>query len=224
LNNDQLNSFNKNDIYFIGIAGGSASGKTYFIEALRKSFSLGDVCIISQDDYYKPLEEQQKDENAEVNFDLPGAIDSDRFLADLEKLARKQTISIKEYNFNNPEHTPQLKYICHAPVIVVEGLFIMHFKAIKNLLGLKVFVDAKEDIKLSRRLLRDEAERGITKETILYQWNNHVIPAYKKFLLPYRDECDIIITNNTSFHKGLELITDHIRAQVFRRKDNFLES
>lgn len=223
MNNDPHNSFKKNDIYFIGIAGGSASGKTYFIDALRKSFSLGEVCIISQDDYYKPLAEQQKDEKGETNFDLPGAIDAERFLADLEKLTQKQTIQIKEYNFNNPERPPQLKYICHAPVIVVEGLFIMHFKEIRNLLDLKVFMDAREDIKLSRRLLRDQDERGLSKENILYQWTNHVIPAYNKFLLPYRDECDIIITNNTSFHKGLEIITDHIRAQVLRRKDNFWE-
>jgi uridine kinase len=206
--------------YLIGIAGGSASGKTYFLQSIRKVFPQHEVCIISQDDYYRPITEQVADENGEINFDLPESIDNEAFIRDVQALATGSKIQKKEYTFNNPNAEAKTYDFYPAPIIVVEGLFIFHITQIKKMLDLKIFMDSRDDIKLNRRLERDTKERGYPRETILYQWHNHVYPSYKQYLLPYKDEADIIITNNYAFDKGLELIIDHIHSILNWRVSN----
>ncbi len=205
-----------NQIYLIGIAGPSASGKTSFLNQLRHNFSPEEVCIISQDDYYLPIHEQKSDEFGIVNYDLPGSIDDQRFLNDLRLLSQNKVVEIKEYVFNNPNKAPEVKLLSPAPVVVVEGLFIFYFEEIMRLLNLKLFIDARDDIKMRRRMQRDESERAIPEDVILHQWHHHVYPAYKRFLLPYRDEADMILTNNFSFQKSFEVIAHHIRAVLER--------
>lgn len=200
--------------YIIGIAGGSASGKTYFLRSIRNHFKEEEVCIVSQDNYYKPVHEQAKDLRGMINFDLPEGIDDRRFLDDIVRLSLGQTVEMEEYTFNQAGVRGRQLRLIPAPVILVEGLFIFYFERISKLLNLKIYMDSRDDIKLSRRLDRDEAERGLDRETILYQWHHHVFPTYKRYLLPYRDEADIIVTNNYAFEKGLEVITDHISARV----------
>ena len=198
--------------YIIGIAGGSASGKTSFIEKLRGTFSSEEIAVLSQDHYYKPYSEQVTDHNGAINFDLPGSIYMDRFQRDIETLKSGKAIEIKEYTFNNPDRVPNMIYIEPARVIVVEGLFIFENKTISEMLDLKLFMEASEDIKLQRRLKRDMLERGLSHDDIRYQWDNHVKPAYEKYLLPHRENVDMVILNNTAFHNGLRVVTDHLTA------------
>jgi uridine kinase len=200
--------------YIIGIAGGSASGKTYFLRSIRNHFKEEEVCIISQDNYYRPVSEQSRDLKGHINFDLPEGVDDRRFLDDIVRLSLGQSIEMEEYTFNQPGIRGKQIKLQPAPIIIVEGLFIFYFERISKLLNLKIYMDSRDDIKLSRRLDRDEAERGLDRETILYQWHNHVFPTYKRYLLPFRDEADIIVTNNYAFEKGLEVITDHISMRV----------
>jgi len=205
---------NQTKPYLIGIAGGSASGKTFFLKSLRSHFNEDEVCIISQDNYYKPAIYQVKDEKGVINFDLPNGVDHAKFMEDVRSLSQNKSIEIQEYMFNQPGVIGGMITLKPAPVIIVEGIFIFHFKDIREILDLKVFMDSKEDIKLARRLARDVKERGVNEEIILYQWHNHVIPAYNEYLLPYRDDADVIITNNESFDKGFEIMRDHIRAVI----------
>ncbi len=186
-----------NKPFIIGIAGGSGSGKTFFLNCFLKHFEPNEVCLVSQDDYYLPIAQgMTPEENKLYNFDLPGTIDHNLFELDINKLLNRNTIFKKEYTFNNPNIVPKLLEIKPAPIIIVEGLFILHFREIAKLLNLKIFIDAHEDIALNRRLKRDLAERGYSNEDVLYKWENHVLPAFNEFLLPYKSECDRIITNN----------------------------
>lgn len=198
--------------YLVGITGGSASGKTRFLKSLKQKFSPQQVCFISQDDYYKPIEQQTKDENGEVNFDLPESIDLERFHADLLQLAQGKTIKKQSYTFNNPEGQREWLDFHPAPIIIIEGLFIFYYADIFDMLSLKLFVDADEDIKLQRRLQRDVAERGIPQEMVKYQWYNHVKPAFQKYLAPYKELADIIIINNSHFNNSLLIIENHFKT------------
>lgn len=200
----------KHPPYIIGITGGSASGKTTFLNQLSRAFSSDQLCIISQDNYYKPLEKQIFDNNGIVNYDLPDCIDFDKFLMNLEQLINGKSIILKEYTFNNPGKTGEILTIHPAPVIIIEGLFIFYSTEIENKLNLKVFIDADEQIKFNRRIKRDTDERGISIELVTYQWNNHVKPAYEKYVLPYIQNTDIIILNNHGFSKGYDVLADHI--------------
>jgi uridine kinase len=202
--------------YLIGIAGGSASGKTYFLKNIRGSFDENEVCIISQDNYYRPAENQAKDEKGILNFDLPDGVNHTQFLEDIHALIHQKTVAREEYMFNKAGAKGKIIELKPAPVIVVEGLFIFYFKEIKRMLDVKIFLDSRDDTRLKRRMERDKNERGISAEMILYQWHNHVIPAYNRFLLPFRDEADVILTNNDSFEKGFEIVKDHVRSVVSR--------
>lgn len=208
--------------YVVGIAGGSASGKTSFLRQLQESLPDGAVSIISQDNYYRPKEEQQRDENGEVNYDLPSSIDKDAFFRDIKDLLAGNSIQFKEYTFNNPGREPETHVIEPAPILVVEGLFVFHYTEIRELLDLRVYLDVREDIKLQRRIKRDRDERGYPEAVVRYQWENHVMPSFKKFLKPYRDDSHIIITNNVTFDKGLAVLTDHLHYRL--EKESMRES
>jgi len=200
--------------YVVGIAGGSASGKTSFLRKLEESLPEGSVSIISQDNYYKPQSEQQLDENGEVNYDLPTSIDKDAFLKDIKTLLEGKPIQFHEYTFNNAEREPEEITIKPAPILVVEGLFVFHYTEIRHLIDLRLYLDVREDIKLQRRIKRDRDERGYPEAVVRYQWEHHVMPSFKKFLKPYRDDAHLIITNNITFDKGLAVLTDHLRYRL----------
>lgn len=203
-----------NKPYVLGIAGGSGSGKTFFLKCFLKHFSADEICLISQDDYYIPVGELTAEENKLYNFDLPDTIDNELFLQDINKLLAAETVYKKEYAFNNPNAIPRMLEIKPAPVIIVEGLFILHFKKISELFDFKIFIDTTEEVALQRRLKRDLIERGYPENSILYKWNNHVAPAYKEFLLPYKNECDRVITNNTQVAEDIIKISEEISKEL----------
>ena len=128
LKNNQTYYHFMNPSFIIGITGGSGSGKTTLIRKLRKQFSKKELCIISQDDYYYPKEKQVMDNKGIHNFDLPGAIDKKAFLKDIQLLKKGKVLKRKEYTFNNENAKPKIITLHPAKIIVVEGLFIFHFK------------------------------------------------------------------------------------------------
>ena len=203
--------------YIVGIAGGSASGKTSFLRDLCNYFPAGSVSILSQDNYYLPRERQPCNESGEINFDLPSSIHREDFANDLQKLMSGQTVERSEYGFNNPEHHAKKVLIHPAPIIIMEGLFVFYYEEIRKLLDLKVYIEVREEVKLKRRILRDALERGYSESAVRHQWQNHVMPSYKKFLRPYRDTADIIITNNTHYQKGLLVLNNHLKAMLEER-------
>ncbi|MFT4660011.1 MAG: uridine kinase [Patiriisocius sp.] len=180
----------------IGVSGGSGSGKTSILNHLLNQYQEGEMCIVSQDNYYKPIEEQSKDQNGEINFDLPEAIDLDRFLQDMIDLEAGRPVFHDEYTFNNADREAEKITVNPAKILIIEGLFIFHFQPIATKLNLKIFVDTKQDLRLSRRIKRDGEERGYSKETVNYQWENHVEPAYQNFLEPYKNDCQLVVENN----------------------------
>ncbi len=204
-----------NKPYIIGIAGGSGSGKTFFLKCFLEHFSPEEVSLVSQDDYYIPVAHNMtKEENKLYNFDLPATIDHKHFEEDIESLMQGETIVKQEYTFNNFAAAPKMLEIKSAPILLVEGLFILHFKKISQTLDLKIFIEADDDVALQRRLKRDLIERGYSHDDVMYKWINHVVPAYKEFLLPYRNECDKIIVNNSHKAEDIICITEEISKDL----------
>jgi uridine kinase len=200
--------------YLIGICGGSGSGKTSFIKRLRQTFSEEQVCILSQDDYYLPRDEQYRDENGERNFDLPKSFDKKKFRHDIERLLAGETVMLQEYVFNNPDAKPKMLEFKSAPIIIIEGLFVFHYKKIARKLDLKVFLNAKENLKVIRRILRDQVERGYPLDDVLYKYQHHVLPSYERFIQPYKEEADIVVNNNQDFERGLAVLEGFLRSKL----------
>lgn len=198
----------------IGVSGGSGSGKSVFIKDLKEAFSEEEVTLISQDNYYKPRETQKLDHNGIRNFDLPYSIDIDDFTRDLLLLKEGHTVKRQEYCFNNPLAIPDMVTVSPAPVILVEGLFIFSHQPIWDLLNLRVFIQASDSQRLSRRIIRDQMERNYPLEDVLYRYEHHVFPAYKAYIEPYFDKVDIIINNYTNYRPGVNVLEAYIRELV----------
>lgn len=183
--------------YVIGIAGSSGSGKTFFLNSFLNHFEQKSVTLISQDDYYIPANTKTQEENRLYNFDLPTAIDRQAFFHDITALFEGKSIQKEEYTFNNPNLKPKLLKIEPAPILVVEGLFIFHYQEVNNLLDYRIFIDANEQIALKRRLKRDLEERGYDHDDVMYKWINHVMPSFNTYLAPHKEECNLVIHNNS---------------------------
>ena len=200
--------------FIIGITGGSASGKTLFLSRLMEQFKTDDICLLSQDNYYRPIEHQTKDHNGIENFDLPGAIDDQAFAADIERLRNGEVVSRVEYTFNNTEKVPDMLHFHPRKILVGEGIFVFHFPEVAQLLDLKIFIDARDKIKLKRRIKRDNEERGYDLQDVMYRWKYHVKPTYEEFIRPHKRSCDIVIPNNQHFEKGLDVIVSYLKTQI----------
>jgi uridine kinase len=200
--------------YIIGISGGSASGKTFLLNQLMEHIPADKVTLISQDNYYRKLEDQKRDDEGLVNFDHPDAVDLDRLANDLQSLTNGQPVTLWEYTYNNPKAVSRQITYQPSPIILLEGLFIFYKPEVSRLLDLKVFVEAEEYIKLTRRIHRDLNDRGKSLDLILRTYRKYVAPMYSRFIAPYKDECDIIIPNNTHMYRGIEVLINHLRAIV----------
>jgi uridine kinase len=180
----------------IGICGGSGSGKTTLLKRISSEINQLSPAIFSMDNYYHPIEKQLKDANGEYNFDLPSALDEVKMSMDLSALLSGKTLEIKEYHFNAPPNKNTLLTIHPSPVVIVEGLFLFHYKKVREMIDFSIFMEVDTAIQLDRRLYRDQETRGYTREAIIYQWENHVKPCFKQFLLPYEHQADFRFHND----------------------------
>lgn len=202
----------------IGICGGSGSGKTTLLKRIAKKFEDVQPSVFSMDNYYLPIEEQHVDENGEVNFDLPTALDHDRLHQDLVCLANGEPIEVKEYHFNAPPDKNVLITIQPSDIIIVEGLFLFHYDKIRALVDYSIFIDVDPKTQLDRRLYRDQESRGYSRESIMYQWNNHVMPCYNQFLLPYEQLADFKFRNDSRADEDFERLSKKLNQTLDRIK------
>ncbi|MFT5646354.1 MAG: uridine kinase [Aureispira sp.] len=197
--------------FLIGLTGVSGSGKTTFLKRLETAFTKEELCVISQDNYYRPLEEQAVDKEGIHNFDLPTSINQEEFHRDIVALLEGKTVEREEYTFNNDLATPNILKLPPCPIILIEGIFIYHYKEIKDLMDLKLFLHVKETTALSRRIRRDRIERNYPLEDVLYRYEKHVLPTYERYIKPYEYEADLIINNSQNFDMGLDVVINYLK-------------
>ncbi len=199
--------------YIIGVTGLSGSGKSYYVDRLKEIFSKN-ITIIGFDDYYKPLEEQHIDDYGEANYDLPTALYSEMFYEDLLKLIEYHPVMIKKYQFEHYDAPEVIETVSPAPILLVEGLFVMEFSKVDALLDYRIFIDCDTDLCFNRRLKRDMAERNIPEKRSLHQWKHHVMPAYNNFILPHKEKCDLVVINDGPADKNIQIIVDSIFSEA----------
>lgn len=198
--------------FTLGITGGSGSGKTRFLEGLASRFSADQLCLVSQDNYYKPRDQQPLDENKVKNFDLPESIDREALHRDLLQLKGGEVVNKKEYTFNNPAIDPKVLTFRPTPILVVEGLFVQYFDEIAHELDLRIFIEAKDHVKFGRRIKRDRIDRGYDLDDVLYRYQYHVMPVYETLIEPLKHQADLIVPNDSGFDRALEVITGYLKG------------
>ncbi|MBN4071205.1 hypothetical protein JYT72_01715 [Crocinitomix catalasitica] len=195
--------------FTVGITGGSGVGKTTLIDLIKEEFGK-DVTVFSLDNYYLSKEKQSRDENGIINFDLPTALDVASMESDLKRLLAGESIDQELYVFNNPNKDCEPLRLHPRAILLVEGIFVMHYEFIRELLDYSVYVSSPTHLQLNRRLKRDREERNYSDEDILYQWNNHVIPAYNTYLRPYKNQVDLVINNLEEFDENVATLLERI--------------
>ncbi len=198
----------------IGICGGSGSGKTTLLKRIAKQYAALTPTVFSMDNYYLTIDKQALDVNGKVNFDLPTALDTTKLFYDLTQLKLGNSIEVKEYHFNAPPNKNVLITLDPSSLIIVEGLFVFHYEEVGKLLDFSIFVDVDDQIQLDRRIYRDQETRGYTQEDIIYQWNNHVIPCFEKYLKPYVSTADFIFDNNHHSDQEFERLISAIEPKL----------
>ncbi|MEN9699262.1 MAG: hypothetical protein RLZZ301_460 [Bacteroidota bacterium] len=197
--------------FVVGICGGSGAGKTTLLRRLSESFQGVEPSVFSMDNYYLPLEQQQKDPNGIVNFDLPTALDHEKLSKDLTQLVNGEPIEVKEYFFNVQGNKSVLLTIQPSDIIIVEGLFTLHYQEVFSLLDFSIYVDVDHATQLDRRIYRDQETRGYRRSEIIYQWDNHVLPCYTQFIEPYRDAAHFVFRNDHRADEDFLLLNAELR-------------
>ena len=199
--------------FIVGITGGSGVGKTTLIDGLNREFE-GRVTTFSLDNYYRLKADQAVDENGVINFDLPTALDLVKLKKDFDSLRQGNVIEQSVYQFNNPVDNDLVNILEPKSLLIVEGLFVMHYDFIKPLLDYSVYLSVDSSLQLERRLKRDIEERNYSKEDVMYQWDNHVLPCYQNYVRPYKHDADLIITNNERFDENIHILTSVIHQNL----------
>lgn len=172
---------------FIGIAGGTGSGKTTLTEHLAARFG-SDISVVHHDNYYK-RQDRPFAERCLQNYDHPDAFDTDLMIEDLKALKRGETIHCPVYDYAIHNRTDETVEIKPTKVVIVEGILIFQNKALRDLLDIKIFVETDADVRILRRALRDVEERGRSLESVVNQYLTTVKPMHEQFVEPPPEVC-----------------------------------
>lgn len=180
-------------MFIIGITGGTASGKTTLVSKIANYFSKDEICIISQDSYYKETTSLSFAERQSINFDHPNAIDFDLLYEHIASLKKGKTIHQPVYSFITHNRTEQTVLLASKPIIIVEGILLFNDKRLLDLFNLTLFVDADADERLRRRIKRDSEERGRNEEEVRTRYIKTLKPMHDLYIEPFKERADIII-------------------------------
>ena len=198
----------------IGIAGGTGSGKTTVVSQIIEELPRDEVCVISQDSYYKDTSHLLFDERAKINFDHPKAIDFELLVKHLKELKKGNAIEQPIYSFVEHNRTGNTITTYPRKVIIVEGILILTNPEIRKLFDINIFVHADSDERLIRRLKRDMAERGRDLEEVLNRYQTTLKPMHQQFIEPTKEYADIIIPTNRYNTVAVELIRKVINHRL----------
>ncbi len=198
----------------IGIAGGTGSGKTSVVEQIVEDLPKDEVCVISQDSYYKDTSNLNYKERQKINFDHPQAIDFDLLVNHLIELKKGNPIEQPIYSFVEHNRIKDTLKTDPKKVVIVEGILILTNPELRDMFEIKVYVHADSDERLIRRLKRDMAERGRSLEEILNRYQTTLKPMHQQFIEPSKEFADIIIPTNRYNTVGVEVIRSIIHQRL----------
>lgn len=197
----------------IGVAGGSASGKTTVATRLKEEFK-NDVELLCHDSYYLAHDDMPFEERVKINYDHPNAFDTERFIDDIKKLKKGISVESPVYSYSNHNRTNETVHVRATKVIIVEGFLIYENKELRDLMDIKIFVDADADERLIRRIMRDVKERGRSLDSVISQYITTVKPMHEQFVEPSKKYADIIIPRGGENDVALTMVMNRIKAIV----------
>lgn len=209
---DFRSDINSENMLIIGIAGGTGSGKTTVVRKIIESLPKDEVAVIPQDCYYKdnahiPLEERLK-----MNYDEPASIEWSLLTHQLQELKEGRSIEMPTYDFLTCSRMKETVHVEPREVVVVEGILVLTDKPLRDMLDVKVFVDADADERLIRVIHRDCIERGRTPQMVIDRYEETLKPMHELYIAPSKRYADLIVPQGGNNNVAIKLLTDYIRS------------
>jgi uridine kinase len=198
----------------IGIAGGTASGKTTVARRLVERLAGHPVAFLDQDSYYRDLSTTPLAERRGFNFDHPDAFDTDLLVAHLRELQQGRPVDKPVYSFTEHSRTAETLRVNPGDAIIVEGILVLALEPVRALLDVKVFVDSDSDVRVIRRISRDIKERGRELDSVIDQYFRTVRPMHFGFVEPSKRYADIIIPHGGNNDIAIEMVAGAVRARL----------
>jgi len=203
----------------IGVAGGTASGKSTLVKKLQEAFEGESVITLCHDYYYKAHDDLSFEERTKLNYDHPGAFDTDMMIEDIMKLKKGRSVFRPVYSFVNHNRTDKPVKVEPAQVIIIDGILILENRTLRELMDVKVYVDTDPDVRLGRRLLRDVQERGRSIESVLTQYFCTVKPMHDEFVEPSKRYADIIIPEGGFNSVAVSMLIHNINSLIHHESE-----
>lgn len=204
---------NDRKICVLGVAGGSASGKTTIIKKIQEYFGE-DIAVISHDNYYKAHDDMPFEERCKLNYDHPDSFESQRMAEDVRKLLKGRPIDMPTYDYCNHNRAKETIRVAPKTVIIMEGILVLENRELRDLMDIKIYVDTDADERLIRRIQRDMIERARSIESIIAQYSNTVKPMHEEFVEPSKRYADIIIPRGGENAPGVDMLITYLNKKL----------
>lgn len=202
--------------YFIGVVGGTGSGKTTIAERVAEALPAGSVAIIAHDSYYIPRPNLAPEERDQLNFDHPDALDNALLVRQLDELRAERAVEVPVYDFSTHLRLDKTRRVEAAPIVIVEGILVLADERLRQRLDLKLYVDTAADIRILRRIRRDIDERGRSFEQVREQYYETVRPMHEQFVEPSKRWADVIIPEGGHNDVALDLVIGRLEKLLDR--------
>ena len=197
-------------VYIIGVAGGTASGKTTIVNKIKEYFK-NDIELVNHDCYYLAHNDMPYEERETLNYDHPHSFDTDLIIRDLQLLKQGCQIQRPVYDYSIHNRSSESVTVYPKRVIIVEGILVLENPKLRELMDIKIFVDTDADERLMRRIVRDINERGRSIESIITQYSKTVKPMHEEFVEPSKKYADIIIPRGGSNTTAISILIKHLK-------------
>lgn len=200
----------------IGVAGGSGSGKTTVVRKIMEALGDAHVSVLEHDRYYRDHPELRLEERAQLNYDHPASLETDLLVRHVEQLRQGRAVETPVYDFARHARVTATTPVQPRTAIIVEGILIFADAPLRDLMDVKVFVDADDDTRFIRRLQRDVAERGRTVDSVIDQYLNTVKPMHLEFVEPSKRYADVIVPQGGHNSVAIGMLLSLIRSLTIR--------
>ncbi len=205
------------DMIIIGIAGGTGSGKTTVVNKIINSFPAGEVAVIPQDSYYKDSSHVPMSERSKINFDEPDAIEWTLLVDHLRQLRDGKKVNMPTYSYITCTRQEETVEIIPSEVVIVEGILVLTDPVLREMMDVKVFVDADADERLIRVMARDCIERGRTPQMVIDRYQDVLKPMHCQYIEPCKRYADLILPQGGSNTVAIRLLTDYIESRLSKK-------
>ncbi len=196
----------------IGLAGGSGSGKTTVVRRIVESLGGAQVTVLDHDRYYRDHPELRLEERAALNYDHPDSLETGLMVAHVQALKSGRGVDAPVYDFTRHARSAATERFEPRTALIVEGILVFADKRLRDLMDIKIFVDADDDIRFIRRLERDTTERGRTMQSVVDQYLGTVKPMHLEFVEPTKRYADVIIPQGGHNDVAIDMVLTLVRS------------